>query len=171
MSAARPSVVFIGPSSAGKSKIGRRVAALLEQPLVDTDQVIVAAHGPIPELFQTHGEAHFRTLERAAVAAALQQPGVLSLGGGAVVAPETQALLAGHRIVLLTVTPEAVASRISGDSKRPLVASLDDWVHLYEARREIYERLAGITIDTSQRKNADIADEVAAWVRQGAGTT
>ena len=70
-------LVFIGPMASGKSKIGRRVARTLRVPFIDTDKDIVAAHGPITEIFAQHGEDHFRALERAAVAAALQRDRVI----------------------------------------------------------------------------------------------
>ncbi|MDO8338165.1 MAG: shikimate kinase, partial [Microcella sp.] len=79
-----PVVVLIGPPAAGKSRVGKRVARILDLPVIDTDKVIAAEHGPIPEIFAAHGEPHFRALERAAVVDALRERAVVSLGGGAV---------------------------------------------------------------------------------------
>jgi len=115
-----PVAVFIGPMGAGKTRIGKRVAKALGVPFTDTDKVIVAQHGPIADIFDAHGEPHFRALERAAVAEALRGEGVVSLGGGAVLAPETQELLAGLPVILLHVEADAVAARLA-DGKRPLV--------------------------------------------------
>lgn len=158
-------IVFIGPSGAGKSRLGKRVARLLGVPFADSDRMIVAEHGPIPQIFADFGEAHFRALERETVHRALQGEGVLSLGGGAVLDPDTQRELADHRVVLLTITPEAVARRLAGDTDRPLVRNgVQDWVALNEPRWPIYERLADVTFDTSQRPNDQIAKEVAAWL-------
>ncbi|CAN5584044.1 shikimate kinase [soil metagenome] len=162
-----PEVVFIGPSGAGKSRVGKRVAALLGLPFSDTDKMIVAEHGPVAAIFSRHGEARFRELERTAVQRGLTLPGVLSLGGGAVLNPDTQADLAGYRVVLLTVTPEAVAGRLG--TKRPLVKNgVEEWIALNEPRTPIYERLADIAIDTSFRPDELIAQEVAQWVQQSA---
>lgn len=158
-------IVFIGPSGAGKSRLGKRVARLLGVPFTDTDRMIIAEHGPIPQIFQQHGEAHFRALEREAVRRGLQGDGILSLGGGAILDPDTQRDLADHRVVFLTISPEAVARRLAGDTDRPLVRNgVDDWIALNAPRWEIYERLADATFDTSHRPNDELAKEVAAWL-------
>ena len=52
---AHPLVVLIGPPAAGKSRIGKRIARTLDAPFIDTDREIVAAHGPIPQIFAEHG--------------------------------------------------------------------------------------------------------------------
>jgi shikimate kinase len=158
-------IVFIGPSGAGKSRLGKRVARVLGVPFADTDRMIIAEHGPIPQIFHDHGEAHFRALEREAVRRGLQGEGILSLGGGAVLHPDTQRDLADHRVVFLTITPEAVSHRLAGDTDRPLVRNgVQDWRVLNEPRWEIYSRLADVTFDTSHRANDEITNEVAAWL-------
>ena len=157
-----PAVVLIGPPAAGKSRVGKRLARILDLPVIDTDKVIAAAHGPIPDIFAAHGEPHFRALERAAVDDALRLRAVVSLGGGAVLDPDTQAQLAGLPVVLLTATPEAVAGRLEKGT-RPLSASIDAWVALVEKRRPLYERLAAATWDTSSRPIDRIAAEIADW--------
>jgi shikimate kinase len=158
-------IVFIGPSGAGKSRLGKRVARILELPFADTDKMIAAEHGPIPQIFREHGEPHFRALERAAVERGLEGDGILSLGGGAILDPDTQRDLAAHRVVFLTITPEAVAARIAGDTDRPLVKNgVEDWVALNAPRWEIYERLADATFDSSHRPNDTLSEEVAAWL-------
>ncbi|HEX7834392.1 MAG TPA: shikimate kinase, partial [Pseudolysinimonas sp.] len=75
----RPVAVLIGPMGAGKTKVGRRVARLLDVGFVDTDKAIVAENGPIADLFALYGEPHFRRLERSAVVDALTTDGVVSL--------------------------------------------------------------------------------------------
>ncbi len=154
--------MLIGPPAAGKSRIGTRVARILGLPVIDTDKEVAAAHGPIAEIFAAHGEERFRAIERAAVAEALQQRAVVSLGGGAVLDADTQAQLAGLPVVLLTATPEAVAARL-GRGTRPLSASPEAWIALVEQRRPIYERLAAVTWDTSSRPIDRIADDIARW--------
>ena len=161
-----PELVFIGPSGAGKSRVGKRVARLLGVPFADTDKMIVAEHGSIAAIFAEQGEPRFREFEREAVVHGLSLPGVLSLGGGAVLDAATQADLAPLRVVLLTVSPEAVARRLRG-SKRPLVQNgVADWIALNEPRAPIYASLADLTIDTSHRPDEAIAQEVAQWAQQ-----
>ncbi len=165
----RPLVVFIGPPGAGKTRLGKRVARILGVPFIDTDRRIVAKHGAIADIFAQRGEAHFRGIEREVVAEALQQRAVVSLGGGAVLDAATQADLADHAVVHVTVSADAVALRIAG-SKRPLVTSIDSWSALADARRETYERLAKMTWDTSERPIDKIAMEIADWVTESSTT-
>ena len=161
-----PVVVLIGAPGAGKTRMGKRLAKLLDVPFIDTDKTIVAEHGSIPELFAAHGEPHFRAIEREHVARALATGSVVALGGGAVLDPSTRALLASHRVVLLTVSSEAVAARISND-KRPLLANgLESWIALSEARRPIYEELARKSFDTSNRPLDKIAGDIVAWITE-----
>jgi shikimate kinase len=158
-------IVLIGPMGAGKTKLGKRVAAILGLPFADTDRMIVAGHGTISDIFAEFGEAHFRALERVAVEDALAQAAVVALGGGAVLDPRTQSDLADHRVALITVSAKAVASRITG-AKRPLLAGgIDSWIRIMDERRELYDRLADRTWDTSARPMSAIASEIADWSR------
>lgn len=159
-----PQLVLIGPPGAGKTRLGKRIARILRSDFIDTDRRIVAQHGPIAQIFAEQGETAFRRYERAVVAQALTESAVVSLGGGAVLDRDTQRELGGLRVVLVTVSPEAVEARISG-SNRPLIADgIASWSALVEARRETYERLATRTWDTSRRPIEHIAAEIAAWV-------
>ena len=158
-----PPVVLIGPMGAGKTRIGKRVARILGTGFQDTDRMIVAEHGPVAAIFDTHGEQHFRTLERAAVQRALAGDDVVALGGGAILDPDTATELSAHRVVLVTVTPAAVAARL-GDGRRPLVrGGIADWERIYAERRPRYEALARLTVDTSNRPIDAVAKEVAEW--------
>jgi len=167
----RPLVVFIGPPAAGKSRIGKRLARILDAPLIDTDTVIVNAHGPIAEIFATHGEAHFRQLEADAVAHALLSPAIVALGGGAVMTPSTADALNGHHVVLLTTTAEAVLARLN-PKKRPLMRDgIEAWATLVAERTPTYNRLATAVWDTSSRPIDHIAEDIAEWVRAQPRTT
>jgi len=160
-------IVLIGPMGAGKTSIGKRVAKALQLPFYDSDAAVVRAHGPIDAIFAAHGEQHFRALEREAVRAGLDAGGVVALGGGAVLDPDTQADLAAHRVVLLTVSRDTIAGRIRGGT-RPLLQDGDAvmrWGEVYESRRGLYERLADVTFDTSSGPLQDIVERVAQWAR------
>jgi shikimate kinase len=160
-----PLLVVIGAPGAGKTRVGKRVARILGVPFVDTDRRVVQRHGPIAQMFHANGESHFRRMERLEVARALAEHGVVSLGGGAILDPATQADLAHLRVALMTVSADAVQSRIG--TKRPLLADggIAAWERLVEARREIYERLATRSFDSSSRPIDGIAAEMADWVR------
>ena len=160
-------VVLIGPPASGKSRIGKKLARMLGTGFVDTDRLVVTSHGPIPEIFATHGEAHFRALERAAVATALESDGVVAFGGGAVLDPDTQRDIASWPVVLLTVHPDAVAGRL-GNGKRPTVPDVETWKAVYERRRELYERLADHTADTSSLPTERVAAEIIEWLGSAA---
>lgn len=164
---AGPLLVVIGAPGAGKTRVGKRVARILGVPFVDTDRRIVQRHGPIAQMFQANGENHFRQAERIEVKRALRERGVVSLGGGAILDPQTQADLAHRRVALMTISADAVHSRLG--TKRPLLAEggIAAWERLVEARREIYERLATRSFDSSHRPIDAIAAEMADWVRSG----
>lgn len=168
----RALVVLIGAPGAGKTKTGKRLARALGVEHIDTDRVISAVHGPIAELFASHGEPYFRALERTAVAAALRQPVVVSLGGGAVLDLGTQADLSGLPVVQLAVSREGIEERIAATpgavEKRPLLANggIDAWESLVADRQPIYDRLAEVTVDTSHRTFDSVADEVLAWLER-----
>lgn len=164
---ASPIVVFIGAPASGKSKIAKRVAALLDIPRIDTDKTVVAQHGPIADIFDTEGEAVFRRYERVAVIDALQHNAIVSLGGGAVLDPATREDLKSVPVVLLTVSEEAVSSRIS-DPKRPLLRDgIDAWKKLVATRMPIYSELAWNTFDTSADNLDKIAEDIVSWINSG----
>lgn len=159
-------VVLIGAPGAGKTRTGKRIARLLGAPLVDTDKRIVEEHGPIADIFDQFGEPHFRILERRTVAAALREGAVVTLGGGAVLDADTQHDLVDLPVVQLTVSAEAVERRIAG-GKRPLVRDgIGAWQRLVEQRRPIYDRLAGLTLDTSTVPLDGIAEQIVDWLEQ-----
>ncbi len=160
-----PIVVFIGPPASGKSKVGRRVAALLNTKIIDTDKVVEAAHGPIPDIFAKHGEATFRGYEREAVHEALQENAVVSLGGGAILDEDTQNELKDLPVVLMDVSADAVKDRVGGP-KRPLLKDgIEAWKKLYEQRDPIHRRLASYVCDTSDGDLDRIASEIVQWLR------
>ncbi len=107
-------VALVGFMAAGKSTIGRFVARELGLPFIDTDDLIVARHGPIPALFERVGEAGFRAAECEAVREVLAGPrSVIALGGGAVTHRATrEALAEGALRVYLELTPETILARL-----------------------------------------------------------
>lgn len=163
-SGARPRLVLVGPPGAGKSTVGRLLAERWGEPFHDTDEAVEAVVGkPVSDIFVEDGEAAFRRLERAAVAAALrEQSGVLALGGGAVLDPQTRELLAGQVVVFLDVELAAAASRVGLGVARPLLLGnvRGQLKALLDRRRPVYESVATATVST----DALAPDEVAAAV-------
>ncbi len=159
----RPAVVLIGPPGSGKSTVGRAIARLTGLDLRDTDADIERASGrTIPDIFANDGEDAFRTLERAAVSAALaEHPGVLALGGGAVLAPETRAVLAGHSVVFLALTMPTGVRRTGLATHRPLLVGMNPratYKALLDARLPLYREVATLEIATDDRSVREVAE-------------
>jgi shikimate kinase len=163
-----PVAVLIGPPGAGKSTVGPLLAALLGAEFTETDAMVEETAGkPVSDIFITDGEPAFRGLERAAVAAALSQhPGIVALGGGAVMDPQTRQRLAGHRVVYLQTGFAAAVRRVGLDSPRPLLIGnpRGRMRELLAERVGVYAALARITVVTDDRDPQEIADEIAAAV-------
>lgn len=154
-------IVLVGPMGAGKSRVGQRLAASVGAPFIDTDARIAERYGPIDEIFEREGEEYFRIVEREVVAEALREEAVISLGGGAVLHPDTRDDLADVPVVWLRVSPKAVAPRLAGGN-RPLLADggIAKWIAILEARAPIYAAVADLEIDTSRRSVARIIDDI-----------
>lgn len=159
-----PKAVIIGPPGSGKSTLGAALAERLSVAFRDTDSDIEAVAGkPISEIFIDDGEEHFRELERAAVRQALEEhEGILALGGGAILAPETQELLAAHTVIYLEVGLSAAVQRVGLATARPLLVlnPRSQFRKLMEERRPVYERLATITVATDDRDPAELVEEI-----------
>ncbi|GAA3742999.1 shikimate kinase [Salinactinospora qingdaonensis] len=161
-----PIAVLIGSPGSGKSTVGRALADRLGVPLGDTDAEIETRAGkPISEIFVDDGEETFRAMEREVVATALTSwSGVVALGGGAVLDPDTQADLADHHVVYLQVEFADAAKRVGIDQARPLLlgnprAKLKA---LLEQRLPVYERLATTTVSTSSYHPEEVVDAIVA---------
>ncbi|MEK9832257.1 MAG: shikimate kinase [Rhodospirillaceae bacterium] len=119
---------MVGLMGAGKSSIGRRLAARLDLPFVDADSEIEAAAGcTIAEFFEQHGEAEFRDGERRVIARLLDgEPKVLATGGGAFMDAQTRAAVAETGIsVWLRADLETLVRRTARRSSRPLLNNAD----------------------------------------------
>jgi len=168
MAQAAPLVVLVGPPAAGKTRLGKRVSKLLGVEFLDTDALVASRYGPIPALFAAEGEASFREKERAAVVEALASTGVVALGGGAVVNPDTRADLRSHRVALVSITAEAVEPRLNSPKRPLLTGGLESWVSLVAARTEWYDEVATATFDTSTTPLDTVAENIVEWIKSEA---
>jgi shikimate kinase len=164
----RRSIVLVGMMGAGKSSIGRRLAAELGLPFIDADTEIETAAGmTIPEIFEAHGEPYFRSGEARVIARLLEGgPQVLASGGGAFINPQTRALIRERGVsVWLKAEVDVLLRRIRRRSDRPLLKTDDPEQAL---RRLVNERYpvyaeADVTVHSQDvAHEAIVADILAA---------
>ncbi|MCP9993413.1 MULTISPECIES: shikimate kinase [Streptomyces] len=159
-----PRLVLTGPMGVGKSTVGQLLAERLGVGYRDTDDDIVAAEGrAVSDIFVEDGEPAFRALEKEAVRQALaSHDGVLALGGGAILDPDTRALLAGERVVYLSMDVEEAVRRTGLGAARPLLAvnPRKQWRELMEARRHLYEEAATAVVPTDGRTPEEVTEAV-----------
>src|SRR5580704_1109686 len=159
------SVVLVGMMGAGKSSIGRRLAARLFVPFADAyNEIEVAAGMSIPDIFSTYGEAHFRDGEARVIARMLDGgPQVLATGGGAFMNADTRAAIAAHGVsVWLKAEFDVLMRRIKRRQDRPLLKSDDPGETLralMEERYPVYAQ-ADITIQSREVPHDKIVDEI-----------
>lgn len=162
---ARP-IVLVGLMGAGKTAVGRRLAARLDVGFADADEAIVEAAGMgIPDIFEVYGEPAFRDLERRVVVRLLDEAtGILALGGGAFVDPETRAAVAARGVsIWLKAELETLVAR-TGRKRgvRPLLLQGEPreiLAGLMERRYPIYA-LADLTVLTGDQPLDDIVEEI-----------
>jgi shikimate kinase len=154
---------------AGKSTVAALLGDAWDLPVRDTDTDIEASEGrSISDIFVESGEQRFRALEAAAVAEALtSHDGVLALGGGAVLDPDTRELLAGHRVVFLRVGLSEAVKRVGLGVGRPLLlGNVRSRVKaLLDERTPIYESLATLVVDTDERTPDEVATTITEELR------
>ncbi len=172
-------LVLIGARGSGKSSVARALAAKTGQRAIDLDeQIELDAGQTIPQIFSTEGESAFREREAQVLQGILDPSsadyaklGALSLGGGAVLNPESQQLLRDHAtVVLLRAKTSTLLQRLTSDEKSgkhrpPLTGfSLSDEIeHILQERSPIYSALADFTIDTDGQSPDAIAEAIIAW--------
>jgi shikimate kinase len=178
----RRSVVLVGMMGAGKSTIGRRLAARLRLPFQDADAEIELAHAgmTIPEIFAAHGEPYFRDGEARVIARLLDNgPGVLATGGGAFMREETRNRIRDKAVsVWLKADADIIMKRVKRRADRPLLQTADPAAtigRLIEERHPVYQ-LADITIASRDVLHEKIVEECIAALHAhlcdaGAGET
>lgn len=120
----KPNVVLTGFSGTGKSSVGRFIAQQLGYGFVDTDKLIEARWGSIPQIFAERGEPTFRSLERIVSAElALLPKLVIATGGGTLLNEHNVAALSRNGIIIcLCASPQTILERVSRrPGTRPLL--------------------------------------------------
>ena len=163
-------LVLVGLMGAGKSAVGRRLAARLGVAFIDADAEIEAAAGSsINEIFTRHGEAAFRDGERRVIARLLEsEPAhVMAAGGGAFMDPDTRALIARKALsVWLRADLDVLFRRVSRRGHRPLLKTADPraaLASLIEERYRVYAE-ADIVVDSEDGPIDAMVDKVTAAI-------
>ena len=166
--------MLVGLPGAGKTTVGRLVAAALDAPFVDLDEVIVRRAGKsVERLFAEDGEAAFRALEAELGEAALRgAPAVIAPGGGFFAGTVARAMAQGSGLVVyLQTEPAEAAERLGGAAGRPLLEggeTASRIAALLEQREALYQE-AECTVATGGRSAADVAASVVLLARGHAG--
>ncbi len=160
-------VTLVGMRGAGKSTVGPILARILDVPFVEVDARIREAAGiPLDQLFELHGEAYYRRLEREALARILAEgrPAVLAASGGVVNDPTTwQGLLDESTVVWLRATADDHWNRVVAQGDRRPMADLPDAkaeLRAMLAAREPLYRQADLSVDTTERTPREVAETI-----------
>ncbi len=166
---ARRSIVLVGMMGAGKTSIGRRLAARLNVSFVDADaEIELAADMSIPDIFAVHGEPYFRAGEARVIARLLEHgPQVLATGGGAFMNAQTRATLREKAVtVWLKADLDVLARRVRRRNDRPLLKTEDPaatLANLLLVREPVYAE-ADVTVVSRDVTHDVIVDEIIAAV-------
>jgi shikimate kinase len=165
-----PIVVLVGAPGSGKTTIGKLLAQELSVEFIDTDDEIEkASQKTISQIFMDQGEAEFRKLEKAQVAKSLEDhPGVVSLGGGAVLNSETRELLKKHQTLWLQVGAKDAATRVGLAQARPVLVGnvRAKLVELLNQRTPLYEEVASFSIDTTDKTTNQVVQAALDWLKK-----
>ena len=162
----RPAVFLVGMMGAGKTTVGRRLAARMGLAFVDADRELEARLGvPIPTVFELEGEAGFRRRESALIAELTCRDSlVLATGGGVVLDPENRRALhdRGCVVYLRAAVPE-LWQRLRRDRQRPLLQTSDPRGRiesLLAAREPLYIEAAHLVVETGRQPVEMVVDAI-----------
>ena len=159
----RRGLVLVGPMGAGKTTVGRALAEATGLAFVDSDDLLVQVHGPIPAFFAEHGERAFRAEEARVIEHVLSRavPCVLASGGGAVLSPGTRSLLSRPEVavVYLRVTEAEALRRLDSGAGRPVLAGdpAGTWSRILAERDPLYHEVADLVVDTTSDPARELA--------------
>lgn len=162
----KKTVVMVGMMGAGKTAVGRALAAKIGAPFLDSDaEIVKAANMSIAEIFERDGEAFFRTKETQVIDRLLdEERGILSTGGGAFLAAGNRALIAEKGVaVWLDADLELLWQRVKHKDTRPLLRTSNPRQTLgdiYDARVPVYSK-AELSVKADAKYSIeDMADRV-----------
>lgn len=156
----KKTVVMVGMMGAGKTAVGRALAAQLNVPFLDSDAAIVeAANMSIAEIFERDGEPFFRLKESQVIERLLvEKPGILSTGGGAFLQEKNRQMIADKGVaVWLDADLDLLWSRVRNKDTRPLLRTSDPrgtLTELFNARVPIYAT-ADLSVKSGQGLSID----------------
>jgi len=164
---------LIGYRASGKSTVAPLLANRLSLACIDTDRLIEAElTEPIASYFASHGESAFRQIEsKIVVEVSNRSHQVVSLGGGAVLAPVNQeAIRRSGKVVWLECPPAILAERLTKDQNqgayRPSLTGLgvtQEIESVLKQREAVYRELADLVIDAGAKSPDQIALEIMGW--------
>ena len=159
-------IFLIGFMGSGKSTIARMLAKETTKELIEMDETIEAEAGcSINQIFEEHGEEHFRDLESQLVIRIADKGGtVVSCGGGVVLREENvRNMRENGKIVYLCATPETIYKRVCHSTNRPLLngnMNVEYIGKLMKKRLPVYEKAADIVIDVNDKEKIEIVTEI-----------
>ena len=167
MGTLRRTIALIGMMGAGKSSVGRRLAARLDVPFHDSDVEIEAAAGcAIAEIFERFGESAFRAGERKVIARLLREPPhIMATGGGALTDPATRAQIAAETFSIWLKAPvELLVARVIRRQSRPLLLQGNprETIHRLLSEREPIYALADLTIEAEDSPHPAMVERILA---------
>jgi shikimate kinase len=163
-------LVLVGMMGAGKTTVGRRIAARLDRPFLDSDAAIEARTGrTVAQIFADEGEPAFRRFEAEVLREMLvsDEPAVIAAAGGTVLDGENRRALRGAALVVwLRAAPDVLATRVRAGDHRPLLDddALGTLQVLAREREPLYREVADVIIDAESTDPEHIAERVAALV-------
>ena len=154
-------IVLVGFMGAGKTTVGRLLAARLGLRFADTDLVIEERRGrSIMEIFAEDGEAAFRAAEHEVLAELTRGPeAVVAAGGGAVEYQASRRLLRAARVIYLQISYDEAMRRVGADAGRPMLRR-PDLGDVYRRRLPVYQSVATLTVAAAGRPAEAVCQEV-----------
>lgn len=165
-------IVLIGFMGSGKTTICRALSKVFAMDVIEMDQVIAEREGmSISEIFEVHGEEYFRNLETELLRELQSRKGIaISCGGGVPMREENVIEMKKNgKVILLTATPETILKRVKNNHDRPLLEhnkNVDFIRALMEKRRSKYEAAADVIINTDNKSEFEICEEIIGYAKK-----